>query len=225
MAAAFPGITLRAIADDDRPFLARLYASTREAEMRMTGWSEVQQSIFLQSQFAAQQRAYLAYPDARFLLALHDGEPAGRLYLQLLPDRLHVIDISLMPTRAARRSARRIHQPCAGSPRDWNGHCFPEGYRHRCRLKGEVLDWLNIMQWPAMAVTVAATWLVGSRGAGRRRIGFWVFLASNLMWVVWGLHTSAYALVTLQFALAALNIRGMMEARKAKAHPSPSPQP
>lgn len=102
MAAAFPGITLRAIADDDRPFLARLYASTREAEMRMTGWSEVQQSIFLQSQFAAQQRAYLAYPDARFLLVLHDGEPAGRLYLQTLPDRLHVIDIGLMPACRAR---------------------------------------------------------------------------------------------------------------------------
>lgn len=79
------------------------------------------------------------------------------------------------------------------------------------------MDWLDAMQWPAMAITVLATWLVGSRGPWRRKIGFWVFIASNLMWVVWGFHTAAYALVTLQFALAALNIRGMIEARKAKA--------
>ncbi|CAG9180220.1 hypothetical protein [Cupriavidus pampae] len=79
------------------------------------------------------------------------------------------------------------------------------------------MNWLDAMQWPAMAVTVLATWLVGSRSPRRRKIGFWVFIASNLMWVMWGIHTAAYALVTLQFALAALNIRGMIEARKAKA--------
>ena len=92
-----PGITLRAISDADRPFLARLYASTREAEMRMTGWDDAQQSIFLQSQFAAQQHAYLAYPDAVFLMVRRDGEPIGRLYVQTLADRLHVVDISLLP--------------------------------------------------------------------------------------------------------------------------------
>ncbi|MGO4305768.1 hypothetical protein [Cupriavidus sp. RAF12] len=78
------------------------------------------------------------------------------------------------------------------------------------------MDWLDALQWPAMAITVAATWLVGSRSTGRRRIGFWVFLISNAMWVGWGLHTSAWALVVLQLALAALNIRGMAEARKER---------
>lgn len=97
LSVTMPGITLRAIGDNDRPFLERLYASTREAEMRMTGWNDAQQSIFLQSQFAAQQRAYLAYPDAEFLLICHDGVPAGRIYVQTLPDRLHVIDICLLP--------------------------------------------------------------------------------------------------------------------------------
>jgi hypothetical protein len=28
------------------------------------------------------------------------------------------------------------------------------------------------------------------------------------LWVVWGLYTSAYALILLQFCLAAINIRG-----------------
>jgi hypothetical protein len=31
---------------------------------------------------------------------------------------------------------------------------------------------------------------------------------SNVLWVTWGLHAHAYALVTLQFCLAAMNIRG-----------------
>ena len=78
------------------------------------------------------------------------------------------------------------------------------------------MDWHDALQWPAMAVTVAATWLVGSRAAGRRKVGFWVFLISNAMWVGWGFHTGAWALVVLQFALAALNVRGMAEARKAR---------
>lgn len=79
------------------------------------------------------------------------------------------------------------------------------------------MDWIDVLQWPAMAVTVAATWLVGSRHAGRRKAGFWVFLLSNALWIVWGLYSSAYALVVLQFALVALNYRGMEKARRADA--------
>jgi hypothetical protein len=40
-------------------------------------------------------------------------------------------------------------------------------------------------------------------------VGFWCFLASNLLWIVWGWHDGAYALIGLQFFLAALNIRGV----------------
>jgi low temperature requirement protein LtrA len=67
------------------------------------------------------------------------------------------------------------------------------------------LDWL---QWPAMAVTILASWLVASSHRTRRRIGFWVFLFSNVLWITWGLPAQAYALVVLQVALAAMNIRG-----------------
>jgi hypothetical protein len=69
--------------------------------------------------------------------------------------------------------------------------------------------WLDLLQWPAMAVTMVAAWLVGSRAAHRRALGFWCFLASNVLWVAWGLHDSAFALVALQFFLAALNARGI----------------
>jgi hypothetical protein len=76
-----------------------------------------------------------------------------------------------------------------------------------------IMDVYLILQWSAMAVTVAATWLVASRSKTRRHLGFWTFLLSNALWVVWGWHDHAIALVVLQFALAAMNIRG---ARKSE---------
>ena len=70
------------------------------------------------------------------------------------------------------------------------------------------MDWLNHLQWPAMAVTVAAAWLVGSQRDRKRGWGFWLFLLSNVLWIIWGWHDHAYALITLQVALAVINIRG-----------------
>jgi hypothetical protein len=67
---------------------------------------------------------------------------------------------------------------------------------------------LNFVQWPAMLVTVAAAWYVASKHKQRRRLGFWLFLASNALWIVWGVYAHAFALITLQLCLAAMNIRG-----------------
>ena len=67
---------------------------------------------------------------------------------------------------------------------------------------------LDVLQWPAMVVTIAASGLITSSHLRRKNWGFWMFIASNVLWVVWGWHTGAYALVTMQFCLAAMNIRG-----------------
>jgi hypothetical protein len=69
-------------------------------------------------------------------------------------------------------------------------------------------DLLDALQWPAMVVTVTAAWFVGSRAPERRRKGFWLFLLSNLLWVIWAIHDRAYALLLLQVCLAAMNVRG-----------------
>ena len=71
------------------------------------------------------------------------------------------------------------------------------------------MDILDLVQWPAMLVTVLAAWLVASQSKRKRCIGFWVFFASNVLWIIWGWHSHAYALIILQFCLAALNIRGV----------------
>ena len=81
------------------------------------------------------------------------------------------------------------------------------------------MDSLSLMQWPAMAVTVVAAWLVSCDSEQRRRAGFWMFLLSNLLWTVWGLHAQAYALITLQICLAAMNIRGASKTARASEHP------
>jgi hypothetical protein len=69
---------------------------------------------------------------------------------------------------------------------------------------------LDLIQWPAMMVTVVAAWFVASSRKDRRQMGFWLFLLSNVLWVVWGIHARAYALIVLQLCLAVMNIRGEM---------------
>jgi hypothetical protein len=73
------------------------------------------------------------------------------------------------------------------------------------------MNWLDAIQWPAMVVTVVAAWFVASQRKFKRNWGFWLFLLSNVLWVVWGLHDQAYALIFLQLCLAFLNIRGAVK--------------
>ncbi|MGB0134531.1 hypothetical protein [Dokdonella sp.] len=75
------------------------------------------------------------------------------------------------------------------------------------------MDELDLLQWPAMIVTLLAAWLVASTTKKRRDQGFWVFLVSNLLWVLWGIESETYALVILQIGLAFSNIRGVIKNR------------
>ena len=67
---------------------------------------------------------------------------------------------------------------------------------------------LDLLQWPAMLLTVLAAWCIGSRQPRRRRAGFCCFISSNVLWVIWGWQVQAWALIVLQFCLCAMNLRG-----------------
>ncbi|MBD1551178.1 hypothetical protein [Pseudomonas typographi] len=67
------------------------------------------------------------------------------------------------------------------------------------------IDWI---QWPAMVVSVIAAWYVGSQRPRRRMVAFWCFIASNVLWIAWGVHANAYALICLQLCLCVMNVRG-----------------
>lgn len=73
---------------------------------------------------------------------------------------------------------------------------------------------LDFIQWPAMAITVGAAWLVASSQKSRRHWGFCLFMASNVLWIVWDIHADAMALIALQLCLAAMNIRGALKSEK-----------
>ena len=76
---------------------------------------------------------------------------------------------------------------------------------------------INLLQWPAMVVTLVAAWLVGSRNRIKRLAGFICFICSNLLWVIWGWHADAWALIALQVGLFLMNLRGT----RKNAEPAP----
>lgn len=73
----------------------------------------------------------------------------------------------------------------------------------------ELRDYIDLLEWPAMLVTVAAAWMIGSLRPNRRIVGFSLFLLSNLLWVIWGVPAGAWGLIVLQLCLAVMNIRGL----------------
>ena len=79
-------------------FLEALYASTRHDELALTHWSEDERRTFLAEQFKAQHTHYMThYPDADWLVIIHQRERIGRLYLERWPTQHRIIDIALTP--------------------------------------------------------------------------------------------------------------------------------
>ena len=72
-------------------------------------------------------------------------------------------------------------------------------------------QWIDWLQWPAMVITVIATYLVASKQTWKRNTSFWCYLAGNILWIGWGIRDGAGALIILQVVLAALNIRGVLK--------------
>lgn len=94
--AGFP-IALRPEQPGDRQFVARLFASAREQELEVTGWSEEVKGTFCTQQFQAQTLHYArAFPDADRQIVLVNGDQGGRLYLLRRSTNLRIIEIALL---------------------------------------------------------------------------------------------------------------------------------
>lgn len=97
-AAARLGVSYRPMTDEDMPFLAALYYSTRAEEVAQTGWPAEMQQQFLAQQFDAQHRHYQRhYADAEWLVIERGGEAVGRLYIEEWQSQIRIIDIALVP--------------------------------------------------------------------------------------------------------------------------------
>ena len=65
-----------------------------------------------------------------------------------------------------------------------------------------------------MTGTAISAWMVASHRTWKRNEGFWLFLLSNILWIIWGVHDRAYALILPQVRLAGLNVRGVYKNRQ-----------
>ena len=91
-------IDLRPYQSEDLPFLRALYGTTRDAELSLTNFSELEKEQFIQQQFNAQHQSYtLNYPNANLDLVLHNGQAIGRLYVDRRPGEIRIMDVALLP--------------------------------------------------------------------------------------------------------------------------------
>ncbi len=92
------GFRLRPERAGDYPFLERLYASARAAEVAPLDWPENAKRQFLSHQFQLQYRHYTEhYRDSEFSILERGGAPVGRLYIFRGASDHRIVDISLLP--------------------------------------------------------------------------------------------------------------------------------
>ena len=68
----------------------------------------------------------------------------------------------------------------------------------------------DALQWPAMVVTLISAWLVACKAKPKRNLGFYFFVVSNILWMIWGWFDGAYALIVMQTGLLILNVLGVL---------------
>lgn len=102
-------LSFRPIQDTDIPFLAAVYASTRQAEMAQSGWPQAEIDLFLVSQFQLQHNYYQQhYHGANFTIVVYEGKDIGRLYTFQEKNLLRLIDIALLPEYQGQGFGREI---------------------------------------------------------------------------------------------------------------------
>lgn len=90
--------SLRAATPADEAWQLAIYAGTRADEMEMTGWPQDQCEAFVTMQHRAQQHHYAVhFPRSVCQFIVVGDDIAGRLWVDERPDRLHILDIALLP--------------------------------------------------------------------------------------------------------------------------------
>jgi ribosomal protein S18 acetylase RimI-like enzyme len=104
-----PELTTRPVQPGDEAFVLEAYASGRSAELALVPWGQEQKQAFVKMQLSAQLAHYAAYfPAAEHLLLLLEGQPAGRIYIERSPEKIHILDLTLMPALRGRGLGARL---------------------------------------------------------------------------------------------------------------------
>jgi ribosomal protein S18 acetylase RimI-like enzyme len=104
-----PSITIRPATPADTRLLFEVYASTRSEELAPVPWTAEQKLQFLAFQFQSQDAHYReTFPGATFSVIEVDGTAEGRLYVNRTPERIHIVDIALLPSARGKGIGARI---------------------------------------------------------------------------------------------------------------------
>lgn len=88
-------LDLRPVTAADQPFLNRLYRSSRDDLSALGDDANLLALIELQQNIQEQgQRAH--FPNAQPLLLWHHAHPVARLVLDSTPERVHIVDITVL---------------------------------------------------------------------------------------------------------------------------------
>jgi ribosomal protein S18 acetylase RimI-like enzyme len=102
-------IRLQPVAERDLPLLLKIYSSTREEEMKLTGWTDEEKAEFLQMQFNLQHQYYqMNYSKASYDKVIYQGKEAGRFYVDRRGDEIRIVDIALLPEFRRKGIGRRL---------------------------------------------------------------------------------------------------------------------
>jgi ribosomal protein S18 acetylase RimI-like enzyme len=160
-------ITLRPAADHDYDFMRRLYAATREDEMKRFPFDEQQKTAFLDAQFAAQFQHYgIHYPTCERNIIEMDGEPIGRLWIDEWRDQIRIVDIAIMPESRGHGLGSKLLGDVlerglrAGKPVTIHVEAFNPALRLYERLGFQKVDTNGVyllMKWTPAQVNTAST--------------------------------------------------------------------
>ena len=104
-------ISLRPETDEDKDFLLQVYISTREAELKLIGWSQTQIHAFLTQQLEAQTLSFRQlFPLASYQIIERQQTAIGRLYLDRGEDDYRLVDIALLPLYRNQKLGRYLIQ-------------------------------------------------------------------------------------------------------------------
>ena len=111
-------IELRPVAADDREFLFRVYAGTRD-DVAAAPLSDAERTAFLEMQFNAQRSDYTTrFPEAEHSIIVVDGRDVGRIWIDRRRDEIRLLDIALLPEWRNRRTGRVLLQNLIDEARD-----------------------------------------------------------------------------------------------------------
>lgn len=105
---AAAGLELRPAREEDAAFIAAVYASTREEELRPVPWTAAQKKAFTDWQSAQQERHYAQHYPGAERLVIAQGEPIGRIYVDTTRVEVRLMEVTLLPAFRNRGIGSRL---------------------------------------------------------------------------------------------------------------------